>query len=266
MPGVGELSEIAIWRSGAETWQDFLDKQQRHQRFKRLSPWVEKSIKHLENEDAPFFSANLPSAQRWRLYNDFKENCAFLDIETTGFLGAGVITVAGLFNGKELKTFIKGKNLDQLVPELKKYPLLVTYNGSCFDLPFIERELHLSDYRYAHIDLRYVLSRLGYRGGLKQIEKQFGLLRKGPIEKLDGWLAPLLWTEYKRGKAEALNALVRYNAEDIVNLRTLMEKSFTLSIRKIPFQVQFVETLKSVMKLPDYDRSYLRDFLRRHSS
>ena len=100
----------------------------------------------------------------------------------------------------------------------------------------------------------------------EQIEKQFGLLRKGPIGKLDGWLAPLLWNEYKRGKTEALNALVRYNAEDTVNLRTLMEKSFTLSLRKIPFQVQFAETLKSVMKLPDYDRSYLRDFLRRYSS
>jgi hypothetical protein len=148
-----------------------------------------------------------------------------------------VITVAGLFDGKELKTFIKGKNLKELVPEIKKYSLIVTYGGSCFDLPFIKKEFHLADPCDAHIDLRYVLERLGHRGGLKQVERKFGLSRDGPIGKVDSWLAPHLWQEYKRGRPEALKALVRYNAEDIINLRTLMEKSFTLSLKKVPVKV-----------------------------
>jgi hypothetical protein len=266
MPGVGEQRELTLWRSGVKTWQDFLDsKFQEHPWFKRLSPWVEESIQRLENEDSLFFYSNLPSDQRWRLYHEFKNNCAFLDIETTGFLDGGVITVAGLFDGKELKTFIKGKNLKELVPEIKKYSLIVTYGGSCFDLPFIKKEFRLADPCDAHIDLRYVLDRLGHRGGLKQVESKFGLSREGPIGKVDGWLAPLLWKEYKRGKSEALKALVRYNAEDIVNLRTLMEKSFTLSLKKMPVRVQFDEAPSVSMNLPDYDASYLRGFLRKHS-
>ena len=164
-----------------------------------------------------------------------------------------------------MKTFIKGKNLEELVPEIKKYSLLVTYGGSCFDLPFIRKEFHLANPCDAHIDLRYVLHRLGHQGGLKQIERKFGLLRKGPIGKVDGWLAPLLWNEYKRGRSEALKALVRYNAEDVVNLRILMEKAFTLSLKKIPVRVQFIEMPKTMLKLPDYDPSFLRDFLGRHS-
>jgi hypothetical protein len=71
--------------------------------------------------------------------------------------------------------------------------------------------------------------------------------------------------EYKRGKPEALDALIRYNAEDIVSLRTLMEKSFALYLKKVPLEVPFVETATSQISLPDYDPSYLRRFLSRHS-
>jgi uncharacterized protein YprB with RNaseH-like and TPR domain len=266
MSGVGEHRELALWRSGIKTWQDFLEEKfPKYPWFKRLFPQVEESIQRLENGDALFFYSNLPGGQRWRLYDEFKNNCAFFDIETTGLLGEGAITVAGLFDGKELKTFIKGKNLEELVPEIKKYSLLVTYGGSCFDLPFIRKEFHLANPCDAHIDLRYVLHRLGHQGGLKHIERKFGLLRKGPIGKVDGWLAPLLWNEYKRGRSEALKALVRYNAEDVVNLRILMEKAFTLSLEKIPVRVQFIEMPKTMLKLPDYDPSFLRDFLGRHS-
>jgi uncharacterized protein YprB with RNaseH-like and TPR domain len=266
LPGVGEQRESVLWRSGVKNWQDFLDQKPHKQpRFNRLSPWVEESIQRLEKRDAQFFYSNLPTAQRWRLYDAFRENCAFLDIETTGLLNAGVITVAGLFNGKELKTFIRGQNLRQFVSEIKQYSLVVTFGGSCFDIPFIKKEFNVADPCSAHIDLRYVLHRLGHGGGLKQIERKFGLSREGPIGKVDGWLAPALWMEYKRGRSEALEALIRYNAEDIVNLRTLMEKSFALYLKKVPLEIPFVETPKSHIKVPDYDPSYLKRFLRRHS-
>jgi len=263
---VGEQREGVLWRSGVETWQDFLDqKPQKWSRFNRLSPWVEESIERLESRDAQFFYSNLPSSQRWRLYDAFRHDCAFLDIETTGLVNVGVITVAGLFNGKELKTFIRGQNLKQFVSEIKRYSLVVTYGGSCFDIPFIKKEFNVADPCNAHIDLRYVLHRLGHTGGLKQNEGKFGLSREGPIAKMDGWLAPALWMEYKRGRSEALEALIRYNAEDIVSLRTLMEKSFELCLKKVPLEVPFVETPKSRTLVPDYDPSYLKRFLERHT-
>jgi len=265
MSGVGEHRELDLWGSGIKTWQDSLEKRlPKYPWFERLLPQVEESIQRLENRDAQFFYSNLPSTQRWRLYDEFKNSCAFLDIETTGLLGDGVITVAGLFDGKELKTFIKGKNLKELAPEIKKYSLLVTYGGSTFDLPFIRRQFHLDTPCDAHIDLQYMLRRLGYKGGLKQVERKFGISRKGPIRRVNGEHAPLLWKEYKRGRYKALEALIRYNAEDIINLRLLMEKAFKLSLEKIPLPVQFIEVPKTILKLPDYDSVFLKRFLRRH--
>jgi uncharacterized protein YprB with RNaseH-like and TPR domain len=100
--GVGESREVAIWRSGIGTWHDFLEKQSfKYPWLERLSPQVEESLERLKNRDASFFHSNLPSDQRWRLYDAFKEYCAFLDVETTGLNPHGdTITVAGLFDGK----------------------------------------------------------------------------------------------------------------------------------------------------------------------
>lgn len=266
LSGVGEHRELAIWKSGIRTWQAFLEKKSfTHTWLVRLFPQIEESLQRLEQRDAPFFYSNLPSGQRWRLYDEFKANCAFLDIETTGLSSReSKITVAGLFDGKELKTFVRGRNLDEFVAELSKYSLIITYGGSCFDLPFIKAEFELDYVSPAHIDLRYVLHRLGHKGGLKAIEKRFNLLREGPIARVDGWIAPLLWTEYRRGSSKALEALIRYNAEDIVNLRTLMEKSYILSLSKIPIDVPHSKTPENLLRLPDYDPDFLNEFFKKH--
>ncbi len=58
--------------------------------------------------------------------------------------------------------------------DLGKYKVLITYNGSCFDLPFIRNYFGIA-VDHVHIDLRYLLSSLGYRGGLKGCEKSLGL-------------------------------------------------------------------------------------------
>ena len=49
------------------------------------------------------------------------------------------------------------------------------YNGQCFDLPMLRVSFGLA-LDQAHIDLRYVLSRLGFKGGLK--DARLRLLRK----------------------------------------------------------------------------------------
>lgn len=237
--GVGESREVAIWRSGIRTWHDFLEKRSfKYPWLARLSPKVEESLERLNDRDAFFFHSNLPSTERWRLYDAFKTNCGFLDIETTGLdPSTDTITVAGLFNGRGLKTFIRGKNLEELIPEIKRHSLLVTYGGSCFDLPFIRGQFNVTHLCDAHIDPRYVLARLGYKGRLKRIEKRFGLQRKGPIAEVDGSVAPLLWRQYKSGSSKALETLIRYNAEDATSLQVLMQKAYALSLKKIPIHV-----------------------------
>ena len=48
----------------------------------------------------------------WRLYDFFKEDSVFLDIETSGLSSYDNITVVGLFDGLNTKTMIRGVNLD----------------------------------------------------------------------------------------------------------------------------------------------------------
>ena len=76
-------------------------------------------------------------------------------------------------------------------------------------------------------DLRFLLRRLGYSGGLKNIEKQFNIDREGDLANLSGKDAIKLWYRYKKYSDEkALDTLIRYNIEDIENLKTLMDYSY----------------------------------------
>jgi uncharacterized protein YprB with RNaseH-like and TPR domain len=74
-----------------------------------------------------------------------------------------------------------------------------------------------------HIDLRYLLKRLGYRGGLKKIEKELNIVRDTEIDGMNGYDAVLLWKAYQLGDQKALERLIKYNTADIVNLEPLME-------------------------------------------
>jgi len=51
----------------------------------------------------------------------------------------------------------------------------------------------------AHIDLRFLLKKLGYAGGLKRIDKELGINRGADIDGIDGFEAVRLWNEYRWG-------------------------------------------------------------------
>ena len=66
-----------------------------------------------------------------------------------------------------------------------------------------------------------MLSRLGYKGGLKGCEKQLGLDRH-ELDGVDGYTAVLLWQEYTRTRnTRALDTLLAYNIQDVLNLRNI---------------------------------------------
>ena len=243
VPGVGYITERRLWAEGLLSWEDCLG----HAEARPLSgyirgtlvPHLEASVKALHGGDARYFGEKLPPGEMWRVYPEFRDSVAFVDIETTGlFHGTDVITVIGLFDGKSTKVFVRGINLEEFPLEIKKYSLLVTFNGKRFDLPFLRRAFgELPDY-IADIDLLYVLKRLGYRGGLKSIERQLGLEREGALQGVDGFLAVLLWREYERGNQAALHTLVRYNLEDVVNLQYLADIAYNQSVVTLPIPVE----------------------------
>jgi uncharacterized protein YprB with RNaseH-like and TPR domain len=237
--GIGEKSEKRIWAAGLTSWEAFL----KWPRQASLSPWqrdlacfeLEESLRALERHDARYFRDKLPAQLHWRLYPEFAHRVAYLDIETTGVTaGMSTITVIGLYDGETPRVYVRGQNLSRFVEEIEDFTLLVTYNGKLFDLPFIRRELGLA-LEQAHIDLRYPLAALGYKGGLKKIERSLGLEREGPVALLDGWCAVLLWQYHERGEEGALETLLRYNLEDVVHLPTLLALTYNTHIQRLPF-------------------------------
>ena len=105
------------------------------------------------------------------------------------YAGVDVITVIGLFDGQRTKVFIRDINLPEFEKEIQDYSVVITFNGKRFDIPFIRRVFGGLPPFLANIDLMYPLKKLGYRGGLKAIEKQMGVERDGVLKEVDRrWL------------------------------------------------------------------------------
>jgi uncharacterized protein YprB with RNaseH-like and TPR domain len=186
---------------------------------------LEASIKNRDN--IRFFRDRLPVGALWRVYEDFKKSAVYLDIETSGYYqGIDEITVIGIYDGQTVRSFVQGINLDEFELAIAPYELIITFNGSQFDLPFIRRQFPNIALPPAHIDLRFFLRKLGYRGGLKTIEKSIGLFRNAAIAGMDGYDAVLLWNAYQCGDESALERLILYNTADIVDLEPLMERGY----------------------------------------
>lgn len=226
IPGIGKKTERLLWKKGILTWKDFLD-------FKGeiFSPSRDRLIRSclieaLESrQDICFFKKRMPGSELWRLYDEFRDNAVFLDIETDGGVnGSHNITVIGLYDGHYVKSFVNGKNLHDFEAAVADFDIMITFNGKCFDIPIISRCFRDISLPCVHLDLRFMLGTLGYKGGLKKIEKKFGISRGNNICGLNGYDAVLLWDAYQRGDQSSLKRLIEYNRADIVNMKPLVER------------------------------------------
>jgi uncharacterized protein len=123
------------------------------------------------------------------------------------------------------RLLLAGRDLEQF-PELARgWSLLVTFNGSAFDVPILRRAFPDWQPPAGQIDLRHVLRRLGHAGGLKAIERRLSslhLARPAHLDGLDGGNAGWLFLRGRSGDRAALRRFAEYNLYDVVNLRTLM--------------------------------------------
>jgi len=215
---VSENKEKELWRNNLLHWDEIKEDHPLHSS-------IFESKKALEQNNHTFFLESLPPKQHWRAYGEFP--CCFLDIETTGLSrDYNHVTVIGVYDGKESKLFVQGKNLQDFPQEMEKYGLIITFNGKCFDVPFLKAKFPEVNFDKLHVDLRYVLRELGYSGGLKRIERELGVNRDEELQEVDGWEAVRLWHKYKRGDEEALRLLLKYNQADIENLKFLMDFAY----------------------------------------
>jgi uncharacterized protein YprB with RNaseH-like and TPR domain len=227
LPGVGAHRERALWQRGILDWGCFLAAVEDGllpDRWETAVPLVQQSLDAVADGDLSFFHGRLPSREMWRLYPEFADQALFLDIETTGLSPYGdQVTLIGALGGGKLALFVNGVNFDQFPTYVAQFPLLVTFNGSQFDVPFLRAHFPGACLEQAHIDLRFVLGSLGYRGGLKAVEQTLGLSRDPTIRGVDGFEAVRLWHRYRRGDRAALLKLALYNLTDVVNLVELVE-------------------------------------------
>jgi uncharacterized protein YprB with RNaseH-like and TPR domain len=238
LPGVGPGTEASLWKAGLRQWGD-LDRPEGirlpPRRLSALAAGIGESRKRAMEGDFGYFEALLPAALHWRLFPHVRDRAAYLDIETTGLDAAfGSVTTIALYDGARVRTFIQGRNLDDFPVAVAEYGTLITYNGKCFDVPFLERFFRMR-LDQVHIDLRYVLKSLGFGGGLKGCERALGLDR-GDLAGVDGFDAVLLWAEWRRtGRTAALETLLAYNTDDVLNLETLMVLAYNRKLAQTPF-------------------------------
>ena len=259
--GLTEDLERALWSKGIISWdilRQFPEEAAAvlgQSRAQKLVEQVAEAQGALARGDMAWFRAAWPERERWRLWQGFAlpERIAFVDIETTGLTpGYDQITVIGLADGLRSVAFVAGRPqpgdepLEKFREAIKPYRLLVTYNGTSFDLPFIEKSFRESNFRFdqPHIDVMLPARAIGLQGGLKDMEKQVGITRPADIKDVRGAEAIQLWGQWKNtGDLAAYKKLTTYCKADCVNLKDFTEvvyqrkweKTFTAHARQVDF-------------------------------
>ncbi|NDY56068.1 ribonuclease H-like domain-containing protein [Desulfovibrio sulfodismutans] len=235
LSGIGEVTERRLWERGVTSWDGLADTAP-GTAGRNTALWRDElslSRERLAAGDAAFFSDRLRPGDTWRIFPAFQGKVAYVDIETDGG-PQQIVTAVALYDGQNARTYARGRNLDDFAADIARYPVIVTYNGRCFDVPVLTRNLGIS-LPQAHIDLRCVLGRLGIKGGLKSCEKRFGIGR-GDLDGVDGYFAVILWQEYERTGDEAvLETLLAYNAADVIGLETLLIHAVNACLLETPF-------------------------------
>jgi uncharacterized protein YprB with RNaseH-like and TPR domain len=230
VPGIGQAAERALWAQGCDSWDTYLDGPGRFAigtaDRQVACEVIEASRRALEERRHQYFVHALGHRESWRAWEAFRDSCVYLDIETDGRLSGSSVTTIGLYDGAEFRCLVQGQDLDSFRDIISRYAMVVTFFGSQFDIPLLQKRFRGGWFDQIHLDLCIALRRLGYRGGLKRIERQLGIERSDETGGMSGRDAIAMWEAYRRGNGEALDRLIAYNREDVVNLEVLAGIAF----------------------------------------
>lgn len=227
LPGIGDRSERRFWRKGVSTWDRFLATRVIQgisaARKALFDDRIAEAQEHVTRGDSRYFAKALSPRHQWRLYEWLRERALYLDIETDSF---GQITVVGLYGLGSYTALVRNESLGliRLREELSRYDLLITFCGSTFDLPMLRAHFPDLPLELPHIDLCGLGRQLGYRGGLKAIERTMGIERVEALQGFSGQDAVRQWNRWRHQRdADARRLLLAYNEADCMNLQPLAD-------------------------------------------
>ena len=143
----------------------------------------------------------------------------YLDIETSF---SGEVTITGLLRpDRGLVQLVGDANTrEDLEMLFRGLDTLCTFNGESFDLPVLRRSFGVGMLeRFRSLDLSIECRRVGISGGLKRIEASMQIPRR--LRGVTGYDAMVLWERFQSGDRDALQTLLDYNADDVINLALL---------------------------------------------
>jgi len=233
LPSVGKATEAALWKKGICDWDQFIKAKSiigfSDRRKEMCDRILQTAQDFLEAGYSQYFVSVLPQVEQWRLYSYFEKEAAYIDIETDGLHQNCRITMVGVHRNGKTRVFIRGHDLSEksLREFLSGCKMIVSFNGSSFDLPILQRHFPFSIPNVPHFDLCHACRRIGITGGLKNAERFVGVKRDRIIEFLTGEHAAYLWNLWERKESRnALELLKKYNEEDTRNLVAIAKYAY----------------------------------------
>ncbi len=244
--GVSESAELRLWQSGVLTWDQFLDCPFSPFSIKKHNKIIDRIYEAkiaLQAGLYDYFIQRLPPMHRIRILKNIYDRTGFIDIETTGLSLSDKITTIALRLNAGTSSYTRGVDISNFLSKLPLCDLLITFNGSRFDLPRLRKQFKL-DIVNAHIDMLPVMKAFGFKGGQKAIECQLGFKRTH-TDGVTGEDAVKLWQNYKEtGDCQNLAKLQLYNKEDVAALEKISIWAYNQSMSAFPIPI----TLKKMKK------------------
>ena len=180
LPGVGPHRERTLWQQGILDWDRFLEAAEdgllRKGIYKSAVPLVRQSLDAVAAGDAGFFHGRLPSRETWRLYSGVRRPGivpGHRDDRPVRRLRPGDADrrLGRRQAGPVHQAASTSTSSPPTSPSFRSWSPSTAASSTCRSCGHIFPEARLDQ---AHIDLRFVLRSLGYRGGLKAIETEPG--------------------------------------------------------------------------------------------
>lgn len=224
--GIGRKTEGRLWQSGACDWNDLLEMQEA-MHGTHLREQIEVAEERLAAGDASFFYDRLPRKEKWRMLTSMIGRFAFVDIELDGSTSYSRPTVLGICRNGGYRCLVRGVDMDaaNLAKALSGTSVIVTYNGKRHDLHYMSGLLPRSPQMPRVLDLRHIALQAGFKGGLKALERDLGIVRNRYVELAANGQSTALWRRWRKtGTRRALELLIAYNREDTCNLSPIALK------------------------------------------